>query len=102
MKVYKQLLEFKDGSHITEVKHSDDGMVLSVGDQNGNAVAWFLTNTNRAQTTPTTIEVVPTGEGPCKKDSKFLGTVLFHNGIYVLHFFILDPKEPINDVTTVT
>jgi hypothetical protein len=104
LKIWKQTLEFemKNGVYVAQVKHSDDGYLLSVGNQNEVPTAWFVTDPRKPQDLATWVSSVGTGGSlPVASDNPsigaiFLNTLQFNDGRVVLHIF-LDDVRPVED-----
>lgn len=60
--------------------------LLSVGNQHGQLVLWVLANIDHP-TTQRTVHLSLTGQEHCEDAGRFLGTVLFAEGAYVVHVF---------------
>lgn len=61
--------------------------ILSVGNQNGDAVLWAVVDAFSASAFRKEIIMVMTGQSIPEYAGKFLGTVQFANGNFIAHYF---------------
>lgn len=93
MVVWKKELEFDDATNMAYIWCSWDAKLLTVQNQGGKVVAWFLNDPNKDQEFKLAVHIVPTGKGPMPGYEEYISTAQFNGGLYVFHFFTKDIKE---------
>jgi hypothetical protein len=87
MIIHKGQVAPNRGVHKIRLPH--DARIISVGNQHEHLCYWFVFDETTLDTKDCTLRIITTGEPfVYRQEDRFLGTVLFQNGAYVVHVFV--------------